>query len=289
MLLGARDGVQGDALVHLSAFERSGGRLAVVADEAAWASALPMVEQADVVVDAVLGTGLRAEPGGLPALAIGALLARFEAGVPVVAVDQPSGLPSDSGLCDWPSARATVTVTFAAPKRCHVLPPACDQAGELLVVDIGIPAAVVAKSEPSLFLLEDQDAAAAFPQRRPGAHKGEFGHLLIVAGSVGKTGAAVLAAGGALRSGVGLVTVATPEPCVALVAACAARGDDGAAGGDRGRRALGRRARAPARPRRRARRRRDRSRPRPGPEDPGPGAGVRALRARCRWSWTPTP
>ncbi|MGE5127907.1 MAG: NAD(P)H-hydrate dehydratase [Betaproteobacteria bacterium] len=219
LLLGTRDGVQGDALVHLSAFERSGGRLVVVADEAAWArEALPSVEQADVVVDAVLGTGLRAAPNGLPALAIAALLARHRAGVPVVAVDLPSGLSSDSGLCDWPSAHATLTVTFAVPKRCHVLPPACGQAGELLVADIGIPVAAVAASEPSLFLLEDGDAAAAFPLRRPGAHKGEFGHLLIVAGSVGKTGAAVLAAGGALRSGAGLVTVATPEPCVPLVA-----------------------------------------------------------------------
>src|SRR5512143_4164298 len=220
LLLGPRDGVQGDALVHLSAFERSGGRLVVVADEAAWArEALPRVDQADVVVDAVLGTGLRAAPTGLPALAIAALLARHEASVPVVAVDLPSGLSSDSGLCDWPSAHATLTVTFAAPKRCHVLPPACDQLGELLVADIGIPMAAVAASEPSLFLLEDGDAAAAFPLRRPDAHKGDFGHLLIVAGSVGKAGAAVLAAGGALRSGAGLVTVATPEPCLTFVGA----------------------------------------------------------------------
>ncbi len=218
VLLGTRDGVQGDARLHLTAFERSGGRLAVVAEEPAWPEALALLEQADLLVDAVLGTGLRAEPVGLPALAIGALRARFEAGVPVVAVDLPSGLPSDSGACDWPSVRATLTVTFAAPKRCHVLPPACDALGELRVAGIGIPAEAVAASGPSLFLLEDEDAAGAFPLRMPGAHKGEFGHVLIVAGSIGKTGAAVLAAGGALRSGAGLVTIATPEPCLPLVA-----------------------------------------------------------------------
>jgi len=110
-------------------------------------------------------------------------------------------------------------VTFGAPKRGHVLPPACDHVGELVVADIGISAESLAAANPSLFLLEDADAAEAFPLRRRGAHKGDFGHVLIVAGSVGKTGAAVLAAGGALRAGAGLVTVATPEPCLPVVAA----------------------------------------------------------------------
>jgi NAD(P)H-hydrate epimerase len=218
ILLGTAESVQGDALVHLGAFERSGGRLLAVPGEADWPAALARIEEADLLVDAVLGTGLRAAPTGLPALAVAALLRRFEAGVPVVAVDLPSGLPSDGGVCDWPSARATLTVTFAAAKRCLVLPPACGEAGEVLVCDIGVPASALAASAPALFLLEDRDAAAAFPRRRPGAHKGDFGHLLIVAGSVGKSGAAVLAAGGALRCGAGLVTIATPEPCVPLVA-----------------------------------------------------------------------
>jgi NAD(P)H-hydrate epimerase len=219
LLLGARDGVEGDARTHLLACERSGGRVSVVSDAAAWAGARLRVEEADLIVDAVLGTGLRSEPSGLAAEAIAAIAGRFEAGVPVVAVDLPSGLPSDGGAVDWPAVHATVTVTFAAPKRGHVLPPACGHVGELVVADIGIPAACVAAAGPSLFLLEDADAAGAFPLRRRGAHKGDFGHVLIAAGSVGKTGAAVLAAGGALRAGAGLVTVATPEPCLAVVAA----------------------------------------------------------------------
>jgi hydroxyethylthiazole kinase-like uncharacterized protein yjeF len=219
LLLGARDGVEGDARTHLLACERSGGRVVVIADAAGWAGALPRVEEADLIVDAVLGTGLRSKPAGLAAEAIAAIARRFESGVPVVAVDLPSGLPSDGGAVDWPAARATVTVTFGSPKRGHVLPPACGHVGELVVADIGIPAECVAAANPSLFLLEDADAAGAFPLRRRGAHKGDFGHLLVVAGSVGKTGAAVLAAGGALRAGAGLVTVATPEPCLAVVAA----------------------------------------------------------------------
>ncbi len=221
LLLGGREGVEGDALVHLLACERSGGRVTVAGDPAGWA-AQKCLEEADLIVDAVLGTGLRKAPTGLPAAAIAAILGRFEAGVPVVAVDLPSGLPSDGGAVDWPAARATVTVTFAAPKRGHVLPPACDHVGELVVADIGIPAGSLAAASPSLFLLADEDAAGAFPRRRRGAHKGDFGHLLIVAGSVGKAGAAVLAAGGALRSGCGLVTVATPEPCLSVVAAARA-------------------------------------------------------------------
>ena len=219
LVLGPEDGVAGDARSHLLACRRSGGRVTVVADAEAWARALPRLDEADLVVDAVLGTGLRSEPSGLAAEAIAAIARRFDAGVPVVAVDLPSGLSSDAGTVDWPAAPATVTVTFAAPKRGHVLPPACHQVGELVVADIGIAAESLASANPSLFLLEDADAAGAFPLRRRDAHKGDFGHVLIAAGSVGKTGAAVLAAGGALRAGAGLVTVATPEPCLALVAA----------------------------------------------------------------------
>ena len=222
LLLGRRDDVAGDARTHLVACERSQGRVSEVPDAEAWRAAVRRVEEADLVVDAVLGTGLRAAPTGLAALAITAIRARYDAGRPVVAVDLPSGISADAGALDWPVARATVTVTFAAPKRGHVLPPACDETGELVIADIGIPAASLAAAGPTLFLVEDRDAALAFPRRSRDAHKGELGHVLVVAGSLGKTGAAVLAAAGALGSGVGLVTVATPAPCLALVAAARA-------------------------------------------------------------------
>ncbi len=222
LLLGRRDDVQGDARHHLEACERDGGRVVEIRGEDAWPKALARIEVADLIVDAVLGTGLRSAPSGLAALAIAGMRARREAGVPIVAVDLPSGLPSDSGALEWPVAGASCTVTFAAAKRGHVLPPACDAVGELVVADIGIPPASVASVGPTLFLIEARDAAAAFPRRPRGAHKGDFGHVLVVAGSLGKSGAAVLAASGALRSGAGLVTVATPEPCLALVAAARA-------------------------------------------------------------------
>ena len=188
-------------------------------DAEAWRALVHRVDEAGLVVDAVLGTGLRAAPTGLAALAIAAIRERHAAGRPVLAVDLPSGISADAGALDWPAARATLTVTFAAPKRGHVLPPACDEIGELVVADIGIPAASLAAVGPTLFLLEDRDVLEAFPRRGRGAHKGDFGHVLVVAGSLGKTGAAVLAAIGALRSGAGLVTAATPTPCLPLVAA----------------------------------------------------------------------
>jgi NAD(P)H-hydrate epimerase len=219
LLLGRRDDVAGDARTHLVAGERPQGRVTELPDAEAWPAALKRIERADLVVDAVLGTGLRAAPSGLAALAIAAIRARCDAGRPVVAVDLPSGISADTGALDWPAARASLTVAFAAPKRGHVLPPACDQIGELVVAEIGIPAASLAASGPTLFLIEDRDAAEAFPPRGRGAHKGDFGHVLVVAGSVGKTGAAVLAASGALRSGSGLLTVATPAPCLPVVAA----------------------------------------------------------------------
>jgi NAD(P)H-hydrate epimerase len=222
VLLGAGGDVSGEARVHLRACERSGVLVAEVGDAAAWERAVAALAGADLVVDAVLGTGLRAAPTGLAAAAIEWMRQRHGAGVPVLAVDLPSGVPSDGGAFDWPAVRADLTVTFAALKRGHVLPPAAGHAGEVVVADIGISRASVEASSPSLFLLEDADAAAAFPARPRGAHKGDFGHVLVVAGSVGKAGAAVLAAGGALRGGAGLVTVATPEPCLPVVAAARA-------------------------------------------------------------------
>jgi hydroxyethylthiazole kinase-like uncharacterized protein yjeF len=219
LLFGRREDVKGDARVHVEAAARSDVRIREVPDESEWARVRETVERADVLVDALLGTGLKSRPTGLVAEAIGWLVRRAGEGTPVVAVDIPSGVPSDGGAFDWPVAPATLTVTFAAPKWGHVLPPGCDLAGELVVADIGIPARAIERAGSRLALLEDADVARAFPPRPPGAHKGHFGHVLVVAGSLGKTGAAVLAATGALRTGAGLVTVATPHPCLAVVAA----------------------------------------------------------------------
>jgi NAD(P)H-hydrate epimerase len=217
-LMGIRGDVRDEARLHLEVFEKSGGKVFEVADALAWERARERLRRADLVVDSLLGTGLKAEPSGLVADAIKEITRLTELGVPAVAVDLPSGVPSDTGDLPWPVVPAAVTVTFGAAKYGHVLPPASDWVGELVVADIGIPREALDKQNPSLFLLEGADVLRVFGERAPDAHKGTFGHLLVVAGSVGKTGAAVLAATAALRAGVGLVTVATPAPALPMVA-----------------------------------------------------------------------
>ncbi len=217
----ARADVKGDARVHLEAYERGGGAIVEAAGAEEWRSVAPGLDRADLIVDALLGTGLKRAPEGVIADAIAAIRKLAEGGVPVLAVDLPSGVPSDGGEMAWPAVQATVTVTFVAPKYGHVLPPACDHIGELVVADIGISATTVARTTPTLSLLDAADAAAAFPRRARSAHKGNFGHVLVIGGSPGKTGAAVLAANGAFAAGAGLVTIATAASSLPLVVAAA--------------------------------------------------------------------
>ena len=217
----ARAELKGDSRVHLEAFERAGGAVVEAAGAEDWRTLVPGLARADLIVDALLGTGLKRQPEGVMAGAIAAIRSLAKDGVPVVAVDLPSGVPSDGGEMSWPAVEAAVTVTFVAPKYGHVLPPACDHVGDLLVADIGIPAAAAARTLPTLWLLEAADAAAPFPRRSRAAHKGDFGHVLVIGGSPGKTGAAVLAASGAFAAGAGLVTIATATSSLPLVVAAA--------------------------------------------------------------------
>jgi ADP-dependent NAD(P)H-hydrate dehydratase / NAD(P)H-hydrate epimerase len=211
VLLARREEVAGDARVHLQAYEKSGGTLLEAGAPGAWTVAEARLRSADLVIDAVLGTGLDREPRGLAREAIASMRGAADRGVPVVAIDLPSGVPTDSGQVPWPAVRASLTVTFAAAKLGHVLPPACDLVGELIVADIGIPESCVEATGWRVGLIEARDAERAFGARAPAAHKGTLGHVLVVAGSLGKTGAAVLASTAALRAGAGLVTLATAE------------------------------------------------------------------------------
>jgi len=215
----ARGDVEGDARVHLDAYVRGGGSLIEAGAAEDWRSLVPGLARADLVVDAVLGTGLTRKPEGVFADAITAIRNLAGNGVPVVSVDLPSGVPSDGGDMSWPAVQAALTVTFVAPKHGHILSPGCDHTGELIVADIGISDATVARTPAGMSLLEAADAAAVYSRRARGAHKGDFGHLLVIAGSPGKTGAAVLAASGALAAGAGLVTIATAASALPFIVA----------------------------------------------------------------------
>jgi len=214
LLLGTLAEVRGDAATHLRAYRGSGGIVREVRSAADWAREKAVVLGADVVVDALLGTGLQDAPRGLVGRVLHDLRLRNGA---LVAVDLPSGVASDSGRVPGVAVRADLTVAFAAMKCGHALPPACELCGEVVVADIGIPLRLMGGAQ--LSLAEAGDAAAAWGRRARAAHKGSFGHVLAVAGSRGKTGAAILAGTGALRAGAGRVTVATPAPSLARVAA----------------------------------------------------------------------
>ncbi|MBI5167509.1 MAG: NAD(P)H-hydrate dehydratase [candidate division NC10 bacterium] len=207
-LLTKREEVKGDARTNLEILKRMGAPLVEITSTADLGRHREEANRSNLIVDAILGTGVEGPVKGLLAEAINMINAL---GKPVVAVDIPSGLSADSGQVSGPCVRATLTVTLALPKRSLFLYPASRYAGEVRVVDIGIPRPLLSDSRLLVNLLEGGELAGAFPQREPDSHKGDFGHVLILAGSVGKTGAAALAATAALRVGAGLVTLALPE------------------------------------------------------------------------------
>ncbi|OGR01686.1 MAG: hypothetical protein A2505_09080 [Deltaproteobacteria bacterium RIFOXYD12_FULL_55_16] len=173
---------------------------------------LPLVEgllaKSDLLVDAIFGTGLRRPLTGVIAAAINLINV---SPLPVVAVDIPSGLDADTGLSQGLSVRAQLTCTYGLPKFAQVESPGREQIGLLEVVDIGIPAEVVERVGVTVVWLERTSVQGLLPERGLAAHKGTFGHLLALAGSLGKGGAAVLCGLGAARSGAGLVTLAVPK------------------------------------------------------------------------------
>ncbi len=182
-------------------------------DDLSLVEALIDDESTDLVVDALLGTGTDRPLTGRYA----ALAELVEAsGLPVVAVDVPTGLNGGSSEIPGPHIPADLTVTFGSLKICHALPPACLACGEVAVVDIGIPPAAI-ESGSSLWMTETEDISLMLPTRNPDAHKGRFGHLLIIAGSTGRGGAVAMAAKSAVVVGSGLVTMAVPEPVVPVI------------------------------------------------------------------------
>jgi len=221
--------VLGDAAVNLQLWQAGGGELHVVTSRSEWAMAREALNEADLVVDALLGTGIKGPAEGLLASVIGdvngwrhkrpARLGRAR-GRFVISVDMPSGLPSGNEDFGGPVIRADVTVSFTAPKVGQLLAPRADCVGKLVVRDIGTPRELL-DDDPTLKLhwLEPGEFRDLPIVRKADSNKGNFGHALIVAGSVGKSGAAVLSGRAALRVGAGLVTVATPANVLPIVAA----------------------------------------------------------------------
>jgi len=233
VLVGQSSQVTGEARTNLDVLRALEVDVIEIADAGAWELHGSGILDADLIIDALVGTGLRAPLSGLMQTVVEDVNA---CATPVLSIDLPSGLSADSPEPIGPVVDAAVTVTLAAPKLALVLPPGETVAGSLIVADIGIPAVVIgALDGPWVELLTRTSMRALMQPRAQDSHKGDYGHVLVIAGSPGKTGAAALAGIGALRSGAGRVTIATPAGCVALVSALGAEfmtlalpeGDDG--------------------------------------------------------------
>ncbi len=215
VLLARAADLKGDAGRAHRDYVAAGGGVSEVT-EAEEIGAAMGVERPTAVVDAIFGIGLNAEVRGL---ARGAIEAINALGAPVAAVDIASGVNADSGAVMGVAIAAALTVTFCYAKYGHVSYPGAGLAGELEIAEIGFARAAIEEIAPRGRLTEAAEAAALLGPRASDSHKGTYGHPLIIAGSFGKSGAAILAARGALRMGAGLVTAAIPASIAAIVAA----------------------------------------------------------------------
>ncbi len=214
-LLAEKGEVKGDAALNLRIVEKLGLEIVEVVASAGRTRLKKALRSATIIVDAIFGTGLSKPAEGLPAAVIEDINA---APGFTVAIDLPSGLSSDTFRVIGPAVRADLTVTLGAPKIAHLFPPAEKFTGEMEVVDISIPPALFESPDLRLSLAGPEDVVPFFEERPRDGHKGTFGHVLILAGSRGKTGAAVLAGKAAYRAGAGLVTIAAPESCLPIIA-----------------------------------------------------------------------
>jgi len=174
------------------------------------------LSRADLVIDGILGVGVRGPAQGLAKAAI-ELLGGTPG--PVVAIDLPSGLLAGSGEVPGPAVWAELTLAMGALKPCHLLPPAAEHAGEVRVVEVAYPPSAWEEVKPLAWVLSDRYCAGTLPPRPRFGHKGTFGRVLVVGGAVGMAGAVSLAAQAALRGGAGLVHVVVPEPIYPVVEA----------------------------------------------------------------------
>jgi NAD(P)H-hydrate epimerase len=239
VLIGTQDKVYGDARVNLDRFNRI-SRADAEPDEPRttslecesqdqWKHLLTtqVLAPHDVTIDALFGTGLSRPLSGMYRDIVRYLLKLREApngatSPPsyLVSIDLPSGLNADSEHIIGETVRAHATITMTAPKPANVLPPASDYNGNLIVADIGSPDELISQFPTNLFLAESADARSWLTQTRyvPGSHKNTHGHVLVIAGSRGFTGAAALCGNAAMSAGAGLVTVGTPASVQPLVA-----------------------------------------------------------------------
>jgi NAD(P)H-hydrate epimerase len=213
VLLGRAADLKGDAARAHADFLSLGGKVIEVTDASGLEAAF---DKPTAVIDSVFGTGLNAEVKGAPYRAIEII---ESLGVPVVAVDIASGVNADTGAIMGGAVRASLTVTFGFAKFGHVSYPGAERCGQLRIVDIGFAPRAIEEIAPRGRFLERDDLRHLIRPRPENAHKGMYGHPIVIAGARGKSGASLLASRAALRTGAGLVTAAIPETIASIVAA----------------------------------------------------------------------
>jgi len=215
LILSDRDAVRGDAALNLAALENCGGQVVFILESEALETFFAASGGFTVLVDAIFGTGLTKPAHGLYLKAIEWINQQLS---PVIAVDIPSGIDASTGRILGMSVNASLTVTFAFAKIGLVSYPGAGLVGELVTVDIGVPEQVLKLIAADCLWIDATEARGLLPRRSQEGHKGTFGHLLVVAGSTGKGGAAVMAAESGLRGGAGLVTLACPQSVQSTIA-----------------------------------------------------------------------
>ena len=214
-LLADPKGLRGDAETNFQIFQRMKGEVISVPSSKDYQKVKKELEKFDLLIDAIFGTGLDAEVRGYYREVIDHLNTLQK---PIVAIDIPSGLDANTGKPFGTAVRASLTITFGLPKIGQVISPGLDYVGKLKLVDIGLPKKLVEEERIQTYLLENDEIRGWLSTpRRPDTHKGDYGHLLVIAGSVGKTGAAAMACEAALRIGAGLVTLAIPKSLNAIM------------------------------------------------------------------------
>ena len=204
----------GDARLNWELYERMGGSFFHSASSDLFESFRQGLTGADVVVDALYGTGFR---GQLPSAALPYIDALNAARTPVVAVDIASGIDADSGQVIGTAVRADVTVTFGLPKLGHYLREGPAHSGRIVIDPISIPAALVEAQGITTDVLTLEELKCLVPRRQRDGHKGTHGRGVLIGGSTGMSGAVILAGRGALRSGIGLLQIVTPAKIAATV------------------------------------------------------------------------
>ncbi len=207
-ILSQREKIKGDAFTNLTILEKM-GHVPVYLDRVPERPAvLP-----DLMIDAILGTGVTGALQGLYAQIVEYM---NSLAAPILAVDLPTGVNADTGAFDGPAIKAARTATMAFLKRGLLFSPGREHAGQIEIVDIGMPSSVSAAHSPNVFYLEKEDVVSWLPKRSPAAHKNQCGTVAVIAGSRGFTGAAVLAAEATLRTGAGLVYLCIPSSLNAI-------------------------------------------------------------------------